>query len=237
MNLIGVKGVDGIVITTRIITERKRAERALRESEENYRDLYDNAPNAYFSIDIDGRIARCNRLAETILGVPCGDAVGKNIAGFFADTSSGIEKARRVFDEFMSGKEIANEELQMQQADGNLIWINLTLNAVRDSEGTVAGIRTVVTDITQSRVIEEELRKKNEDLGAAFEELTTIEEELRQNTDELVLNQQTPDREREKLSHARRKYPRHRLPALRKRGDADTIFQPDAVQTPPGTAR
>ncbi len=190
MNLLGVKGVDGIVTTTRVITERKHAERVLRESEEKYRDLYDNAPNAYYSIGTDGRITQCNHQAGVVLGIRCGDLVGKKIAGFYADTGLGKEKAHRLFAAFRNGKEIVDEELQMQRADGNLIWINLTVNAMRDASGTITGSRTIITDITGRKAMEDELRKKNEDLGAAFEELTAIEEELRQNTEELVQNQQ-----------------------------------------------
>ncbi|OPY35660.1 MAG: sensory histidine kinase AtoS [Methanoregula sp. PtaU1.Bin006] len=190
MNLIGIKGVDGIVVTTRVITERKRAERLLRESEEKYRDLYDNAPNAYYSIGTNGHITQCNYQAGVILGISCEDLVGKKIAGFYADTDSGKEKARMIFAAFRNGKEIVNEELQMQRANGNLIWINLTVNAMRDASGAITGSRTIITDITQRKAMEDELRRKNEDLGIAFEELTAIEEELRQNTENLIQNQQ-----------------------------------------------
>ncbi len=139
INLFGVKGVDGIVVTTRVITERKKAERALRESEEAYRDLYDNAPNAYYSIDTGGRITRCNRTAGITIGIPCSGLLGKKISDFYADTESGKEKARGLFAAFRNGKEIVNEELQMRRADGRLIWINLTVNAIRDSRAGSPG--------------------------------------------------------------------------------------------------
>ena len=190
VNLIGVNGVDGIVITTRVITERKHAERALRESEEKFRDLYDNAPNAYYSVGTDGRITQCNYQASVILGIPGKDLVGKRISGFYANTGRGKEKARRLFEAFRNGSEIVNEELQMQRADGNLIWINLTVNAMRDASGAITGSRTIITDITQRKAMEDGFRKKNEELGAAFDELRITEEQLRQNMEHLIQNQQ-----------------------------------------------
>ena len=170
--------------------ERRKSAQALRESEEKFRDLYDNAPNGYYSIGTDGRITQCNYQASVILGSHCEDLVGKKIFSFYANTESGKEKARWLFAAFMSGKEIVNEELQMQQADGNLIWISLTVNAMRDASGMITGSRTIITDISQRKAMEDELKKKNEELGAAFEELTVIEEELRQNYGELGKSEQ-----------------------------------------------
>jgi len=145
------------------ITEAKKTEGALRESEENFRDLYDNAPDAYYSIDTEGRIAQCNYQAGVILGITREDLIGRKIAEFYADTAQGKEKARRLFAEFRKGKEIVNEELQMQRADGDLIWINLTVNAIRKG-GAIAGSRTIITDISGHRHTEEALRVANRKL-------------------------------------------------------------------------
>ena len=60
-----VKGVFGI---SRDITEIERQQQTLRESEKRFRDLYENAPNAYFSVVVDGRINKCNSRAGELLG-------------------------------------------------------------------------------------------------------------------------------------------------------------------------
>jgi len=157
-------GFSGLFSIGTDITESKKTEAALRESEENFRDLYDNAPYAYYSIDVEGRISQCNRLAEVILGVPREDLIGRKIARFYADTTNGKEKARRLFAGFRQGREIAGEELQMKRADGELIWINLTVNAIRDSSGTIIGSRTIVTDISRHKHAEDALRIANHKL-------------------------------------------------------------------------
>ena len=61
----------------RDITERKETETRLRESEERYRNLYEDAPNAYFSVGTDGRVERANRSAVELLGYSLDEMVGK----------------------------------------------------------------------------------------------------------------------------------------------------------------
>ena len=151
MNLLGVKGVDGIVITTRVITERKHGEQALRESEEKFRDLFDNGPNGYYSVGIDGRITQCNYQAGVILGTPCESLIRQKISDYYANTKSGKEKARQILEAFRNGKEIVDEELQMKKTDGSLIWVHLTLNAIRNASGIIIGSRTTITDITRKK--------------------------------------------------------------------------------------
>jgi PAS domain S-box-containing protein len=153
---------------------RKRAEDALRESEENYRDLYENAPNAYYTVDTDGRIVRCNQRAGELLRIPPDELIGKKISGFYAHTDSGKVKARGLFTTLRAGKEIVDEELQMQRADGTVIWINLTVNAMRDSSGAIIGSRTIITDITQRRAMGDELQIKNEHIAESKRVLDTL---------------------------------------------------------------
>ena len=74
----------------------------------------------------------------------------------------------------------------MRRADGSLIWISLTLNAVRDTSGKVVESRTTIVDITGKKRIQDELLKKNEELEASYEELTSTEKELQANYADLA---------------------------------------------------
>ena len=146
------------------VTERKRAEKALRESEERYRDLYDNAPLAYFSVGQDGRIRMANTHATELLGYVRGDLDGRLVFDLYADTPDGKSKAKRIYQRFMKGEEPEGEELQMRKADGSLVWISLTVRAIRDEQGEILESRSMAVDITERRQAEAELQKYAEEL-------------------------------------------------------------------------
>ncbi|MBW7997147.1 MAG: PAS domain S-box protein [Candidatus Glassbacteria bacterium] len=146
-------------------TRRKgrRAEDALRESEERYRDLYENAPVAYASVSaVDGSILRFNRMALRLLGYDRDDLKRMNVSDLFADTSDGLAKAKFVYRNFQRGKSIRRAELQMKRKDGDLIWIGLSVEPVKDAEGNITESRSVFTDITDRRRAEAALRESEE---------------------------------------------------------------------------
>jgi len=140
--------------SNRDITERKQAMNTLRESEERFRDLYENAPNAYFSIGADGLIRRCNRRAGELLGYEAEDLVGRPVSEIYAVTKYGKEKAAQVLEQFRAGKAIRDEELEMRKADGTPVWISLTVDAVQDPEDHVIESRSMVIDITARKRVE-----------------------------------------------------------------------------------
>ena len=148
--------------------EFQKSLEALLHSAEEYFDLYNNAPNAFFSIGTDGNIIRVNPRAGILLGIPHQDLIGKPIFDFYADTPAGKQKARTVFSRFKAGEDILDEELQMQRLGGDLVWISLTVNAVRDASGQITESRSMVVDITERKRMEEELRISEEKFSKAF---------------------------------------------------------------------
>jgi len=148
------------------VTERKRTEKKIRDSEARLWDLYDNAPNAYFSVGTDGLIRKCNKSAEELLGYPREMLEGKGVFDLYVDGPEGKEKAAKVFQKFISGEQVANQELQMQKADRSPIWISLSVNTLRDADGKVMESRSAVVDITE--------RKRNEELTLQAARLKSV---------------------------------------------------------------
>jgi len=154
------------------IIDRVRVEEVLRESESRFWDLYHNAPNTYFTVGRDGLIDQCNRRALELLGYPLEKLVGMPILDLYADTPQGREKAAKVFQRFLAGESITDEELQMQKADGTPLWISLTVNAIRDAEGAVLESRSMVVDITERKQAEKSLQQNEARLQSLFDTMT-----------------------------------------------------------------
>ena len=155
----------------RASNDRKRVDavQALIESEERYRDLYENAPNAYFSVGTDGRIRRCNRRAGELLGYSTESLIGQPIFELYADTPLGKAKAAEVFQRFRSGQEVTDEEMEMRKANGTLFWVSLTVGAVRDTEGHIVESHSVVMDITERKQQEAQLLASQAELRLSLE--------------------------------------------------------------------
>ena len=157
--LIKYNGESAILGVVTDITERKRAEEALLETKEWYRDLYEEAPMAYFTVGVDGHIRTANRSACDLLGYAVDELVGRPVFDLYAHTPAGKEKARETFKRFRAGEGIGEEELEMRRADGRPVWISLSVRSVRNGAGRIVESRSMVLDITERKRAEEELEQ------------------------------------------------------------------------------
>jgi PAS domain S-box-containing protein len=141
------------------ITEHKEAEAALRETEKGYRDLYENAPNAYFSVSpADGSILRCNSAALDLLGYDRETIMNMKIQDIYADTPDNKAEVARIFKRFKAGESVRDMELQMQRKNGEPLWISLSIRPIKDSNGNVIESRSMVIDITERKRAEKKIR-------------------------------------------------------------------------------
>lgn len=143
------------IIETGLVKPYNLLFRNLKQSEERYRDLYEEAPDAYFSVGTNGYIMRANRSAAELLGYSRVELVGRPVADLYADTPSGKDKAKELSQRFLDGEEIRDEELEMCRADGSSIWVNLSVSPIVDAEGRVIASRSVVRDITEHRKLDQ----------------------------------------------------------------------------------
>ena len=143
---------------------------ALQVSEERYRDLYENAPNAYFSISaVDGSILGCNTASMRLLGYDKETIMGMKAFDLYADTPDGLSKAQEVFKRLSAGESIRDIELQMKHKNGDPIWISLSVEPVRDRDGNITESRSMVIDISERKRLEGHLQE-----GQKMEAIATL---------------------------------------------------------------
>jgi PAS domain S-box-containing protein len=152
-----------------------KLEEVLGKSKEQYYDLYENAPNAYFSVSAeDGSILRCNTAGLKLLGYDRDTLMGMKVLDLYADNPHGISKAQEVFKRFKKGESVRDVEMQMKHEEGHPIWISLLVEPVRGHDGNIIESRSIVIDITKRKQAEEALQKKTHDLVERVKELNCL---------------------------------------------------------------
>ena len=181
------------------IHERRIAEEALRQSEENYRrlareledrvyertaevqDLYDNAPCGYLSLDADGNIVRINQTELDWMGYTREEMLGHPFANFVTYESHNIFK--ETFPAFKQQGSIRDLELEMLRKDGSVLPILVSATAVYDQDGKYLTSRSTLSDDTSRKHAMETLRLANAEMKRAMrmkdEFLANMSHELR----------------------------------------------------------
>jgi len=137
------------------IAERRRAEEALRESEELLRSLIDGVPDyAIFRLDRDGRVKSWNVGAERIKGYTADEIVGQHISRFYSaeDVASG-KPVLQLQTAMAQGR--SEDESWRVRKDGTRFWANVVITAMYDSAGNLTGFSEVARDITDRKRIEQ----------------------------------------------------------------------------------
>jgi two-component system cell cycle sensor histidine kinase/response regulator CckA len=147
------------------VTDRKRAEEALRQSERRFRELFDEAPVGYHEIDVDGRIVRVNRTELQILGYTAEEVVGRAPWEFFLEGQTSRESVRAK----MEGRAPTGQpfERTVRRKDGGIVPVLIEDRLLRDDRGSVVGIRATMQDITDRKRAEEERRRLDERIQQA----------------------------------------------------------------------
>ncbi|MFQ6030264.1 MAG: GAF domain-containing protein, partial [Dehalococcoidia bacterium] len=146
------------VENARLYEQQMQAEQVAKESERSYRELYQDAPIAYYSVGVDGNIRRCNQRTLDLLGYSASEMVGMSVFELYPNIPQGKAKAREIFQRFLAGQPSFDEQVQMQKKDGTPVWINLTVNLLRDSvSGEVVESRAIAVDITERKRLEEQV--------------------------------------------------------------------------------
>ena len=151
-----VKEIHGIA---RDITEKKRLEEKLRESEAKYRDLFENAQDAMYVIDTQGNFLKMNQIGIQTLGYTREEVIGSNISKFVTPESLKIVKERqkkRLLGEIVDQTNV----LEIVCRNGEHRWVEIKTRDIKDDDKIIE-IHGIARDITENRKLKQELKISN----------------------------------------------------------------------------
>jgi PAS domain S-box-containing protein len=162
----GEKVVQGIV---RDITERKKAEEALRESEERFRLAFENAKDAIFWANPEtGKILNCNRAAEILLEKDRDEIIGQ-FQGMIHPPEK-VDHYARMFASHLEKKGASDDEAEVLTKTGRVVPVSITASITKvGGEDIMQGI---FRDITERKKAQEQLQEYSENLERMVEERT-----------------------------------------------------------------
>ena len=136
--------------------ELRRVQLELQASQTQYFDLYDLAPVGYVTLSEQGLILQANLAAAVLLGVSRGQLVKQPLARFFVPEAADTDYLRRK--QLLATGASQAYELQLKKNDGPALWAHLVVTAVDDAADQAA-FRVVLTDVTERKRVEAELRE------------------------------------------------------------------------------
>jgi two-component system sensor histidine kinase UhpB len=157
------------------VTERTRAEQALRASEERYRILFETSKDAVYVSARSGQLLDVNEAAVELWGGPREEMMRLNTDDLYTDASG----RARLRAEIESHGAVRNFEFGFRRRDGSMRDCLLAASVRRDMDGTIIGYQGIVHDITARKKAESAIRASRDRLRALAAELRTVREEER----------------------------------------------------------
>ena len=152
------------------ITERKRAEEALRESERRYAALFEHSNDGVFVFSPDGVELAVNERGAEMLGYEVHELVGKPLVYDPAEYADALRKQAEVF----AGRTIPPYERTFRAKDGSPVLVEVNLTVVRDAERRPLYLQSIVRDIRERKRAEQDLQQSEKRYRDLFDNANDI---------------------------------------------------------------
>jgi PAS domain S-box-containing protein len=156
------------------VTDHRRAEKALRESEERFRLLVQSVQEyAIFNLDTLGNVVTWNNGAERLKGYQAEEILGKHFSAFYPPEDVAGGKPQQILEEAVLRGQSEDEGWRIRK-DGTRFWANVVVTALRNAKGNLQGFAKVTRDMTERHGREEQLTKAKELLELRAEQRATV---------------------------------------------------------------
>jgi PAS domain S-box-containing protein len=154
--------IVGAIIVNQDITERKRAEEAIRLANAYNRSLIEASLDPLVTIGPDGRITDVNAATEQVTGYSRLNLIGTDFSDYFTEP----EKARAGYQRVFREGTVRDYELELLHRDGPVTSVLYNASVYRDEAGRVIGVFAAARDITERKRVEAQLERNNQELRA-----------------------------------------------------------------------
>ncbi len=162
--------VGGLVGVMMDLSDLRRAEAALRESEKRFRDISENALEWIWEVDAEGVYTYASPVVEKILGYTPDEILGKHFYDLFHQDDR--EELKRKALDVLSKKQCLREFINRNiHKNGQVVWLATSGVPVLDDDGNLLGYRGADTDITERKRAEETLKERERFLRAVFDSI------------------------------------------------------------------
>jgi len=161
---------DQIIAIIRNITEQKRTEQALRESEEKYRSIFENAVDGIFQTTTDGFYISANPALAEMFGFDSAEELIHSLSNI-EEQHYVIPEDRMKFQRLIETHDVVSGfETEVYRKDKSKIWISINARAVKDASGKTLFYEGTIENITNHKLIEEALFESEEKYRSIVEE-------------------------------------------------------------------
>lgn len=153
-HLISFEGQRVCLAITRDISQRKKVEEALKESEEKYRTIFENVQDIFYQTDIKGKIIEISPSVKGYSGFNREDLIGKSVDIVYNNP----EDRNKLLKAINENGEVFDYELRLKDKDGRLIYVSVNAHFIFDSNNRPVGVEGSIRNINERKNAENQLK-------------------------------------------------------------------------------
>jgi PAS domain S-box-containing protein len=154
--------------------EKQRAEEALREAEDKYRSIFENATGGIFQTTLEGRLVTANPALARLLGYASPEELVSSVTDVARHVYADRERRKEFIAQVRREGLVSALEMRLLRKDGSTVWVSMNARALYDGRGKLAGFEGAVEDVTQRKEAEEALQDGEERFRSLLQHVSDI---------------------------------------------------------------